>query len=123
MKNQATDKITAFYHRGSDNSNIAYERQKKDLVDYMYDNKIENFKFYEDVGSSKRILKPPAFRKMCADIKKGKINTIVVSSIDRIGQNPTKVHKWLCETAVKGAEVVVLDKSTVLDLPYNPTKK
>jgi len=109
MKNQANEKIIALYCQSKNRDDGAIVRQKKDLEDYIYDNKIKNYKFYEDIGFSAGTLDRPAFKSMCADIKDGKISAVIVSSTDRIGRNPTETSNWLREMAERGVAVYSMD--------------
>ena len=59
--------------------------QKEKLLQLCKFKEYEVFKIYEDAGiSAKDIKNRPAFQKMLADMKKGKINYIVAYKLDRV---------------------------------------
>jgi len=79
----------AVYLRTAHKDNSAIEKQKK-LIDFYCRTKgypkIVNT--YQDNGYSGTTENRPAFKKMLKDIKKGKINAIVVTDISRLTRQP-----------------------------------
>ena len=59
--------------------------QKEKLLQLCKFKEYEVFKVYEDAGiSAKDMAHRPAFQEMLADMKKGKINSIVAYKLDRV---------------------------------------
>ena len=51
--------------------------------------------FYEDDGYSGVNFERPAFQKMMEDVKKGKIDCIIVKDLSRFGRNYIEVGRYL----------------------------
>ena len=66
---------------------------------------------YADNGFSGLNLDRPGFIQMDADINAGKIDTIIVRSIDRIARNYLLAGKWLTELELRGAKLITADDS------------
>ena len=66
---------------------------------------------YIDSGFVGTTLDRPAFMQMDSDIKTGKIDTVIVNSIDRIARNPMLIMEW--HTALKryDTNIIALDGS------------
>ena len=110
QQNQGTDnKITALYCRlsrdddlqGDSNSII---HQKEILGKYAADNGFRNPQFYVDDGWSGTNFDRPDFQRMIADMDAGRISTIIVKDMSRLGRDYLKVG-YYTEIAFPDADV------------------
>ena len=70
------------------------------------------FKIYTDDGySGNEIDNRPAFAEMEADMAAGKIDTIIVNSIDRIARDHFIREDWLHQLELMGIRIIALDGS------------
>ena len=110
QSNQGTDnRITALYCRlsrdddlqGDSNSII---HQKEILAKYAADNGFRNPQFYVDDGWSGTNFDRPDFQRMIADMDAGRIATIIVKDMSRLGRDYLKVG-YYTEIAFPDADV------------------
>ena len=66
---------------------------------------------YADIGYPGNTLDRPAFTQMDADIKAGKINTVIVSRIDRIARTYELAVKWISDMEALGVKIIAVDGS------------
>lgn len=88
---KSTDKITALYCRLSQDDMLAGEsnsitNQKSILLKYAKENGFTNPQFYADDGFSGTNFDRPDFQRMKADIEDGKISTVIVKDLSRLGR-------------------------------------
>ena len=86
-----TDKITALYCRLSQDDMLAGEsnsitNQKDILSKYASENGFTNTAFYVDDGFSGTNFDRPDFQRMKADIEEGRIGTVIVKDLSRLGR-------------------------------------
>ena len=97
-----TNKITALYCRLSQDDMLAGEsnsiiHQKEILLKYADDNGFPNPQFYIDDGWSGTNFDRPDFKRMIADMEKGKIGTIITKDLSRLGREylkPVNTLRW-----------------------------
>ena len=89
---QAEEKITALYERLSrdddltgDSSSIV--NQKRYLESYAELHDYSNIRHYTDDGFSGGNFDRPAWKQMVADIEAGKVGTVLVKDMSRVGRN------------------------------------
>ena len=63
------------------------DEQVQTLKSYCAYRKWQDCTVYREEGFSGKDLKRPAFQQMLADIRKGKINTVIVKKIDRLSRS------------------------------------
>lgn len=90
------DSITALYCRLSqedalDGDSNSIINQKKILKKYAEDNNLSNPKFYIDDGWSGTNFERPSFNEMINDIENGKVSTVIVKDMSRLGRDYLKV--------------------------------
>ena len=90
------DSITALYCRLSqedalDGDSNSIINQKKILKKYAEDNNLSNPKFYIDDGWSGTNFERPSFNEMITDIENGKVSTVIVKDMSRLGRDYLKV--------------------------------
>ena len=88
---RTTDKITALYCRLSQDDMLAGEsnsitNQKSILLKYAKENGFTNPQFYADDGFSGTNFDRPDFQRMKADIEDGKVSTVIVKDLSRLGR-------------------------------------
>ena len=88
---KSTDKITALYCRLSQDDMLAGEsnsitNQKSILLKYAKENGFTNPQFYADDGFSGTNFDRPDFQRMKADIEDGKVSTVIVKDLSRLGR-------------------------------------
>ena len=90
------DSITALYCRLSqedalDGDSNSIINQKKILKKYAEDNNMPNLKFYIDDGWSGTNFERPSFQEMINDIENGKVSTVIIKDMSRLGRDYLKV--------------------------------
>lgn len=95
-KTKGLDRITALYERlsrddeqqGESNS---ISNQKSFLEEYARKNCYGNIRHYTDDGYTGRNFKRPGFQSMLDDIQDGKVGTVIVKDMSRLGRNYLEV--------------------------------
>lgn len=95
-RQSAQNLITALYPRLSRDDELQGEsnsilNQKKILEDYARKNGYSNLRFYTDDGYSGVSFERPGFQEMLADIEAGKVGTVIVKDMSRLGRNYLQV--------------------------------
>ena len=97
MLRQATQNlITALYPRWSHEDELQGEsnsisNQKRILETYAKQNGFTNLRWYTDDGFSGANFQRPGFQAMLADIEAGKVGTVIVKDMSRLGRNYLQV--------------------------------
>ena len=97
MLRQATQNlITALYPRLSKDDELQGEsnsisNQKRILETYAKQNGFTNLRWYTDDGFSGANFQRPGFQAMLADIEAGKVGTVIVKDMSRLGRNYLQV--------------------------------
>ena len=86
------DKLTASYFRAALQTDTLYlENQMQKLLYHATQNGVAAFALYADNGYSGLNFDRPAFSLMQQDMKNGRLEKIVVTSLDRISRNSLDV--------------------------------
>jgi len=95
------EKIDALYIRVSTDQQVergeSLETQKSRLSQYAKDKGL-NPKVYEEAGFSAGSTNRPAYQRLLADIKEGKVASVTVTKLDRISRNLRDVVDLVYET-------------------------
>ena len=100
MLRQATQNlITALYPRLSHEDELQGEsnsisNQKRILEAYAKQNGFTNLRWYTDDGYSGANFQRPGFQAMLADIEAGKVGTVIVKDMSRLGRNYLQVGMY-----------------------------
>ena len=99
MARQSEPKITALYSRLSHEDELQGEsnsisNQKLLLESYAKQHGFINLKWYIDDGYSGANFDRPDFQKMLADIEAGKVGTVIVKDMSRLGRNYIQVGMY-----------------------------
>ena len=99
MLRQTTQKITALYPRLSHEDELQGEsnsisNQKRILETYAKQNGFSNLQWYTDDGYSGANFQRPGFQAMLADIEAGKVGTVIVKDMSRLGRNYLQVGMY-----------------------------
>ena len=91
-----SDTMTALYCRLSqedalDGDSNSIINQKAILSKYAKDNQYPNPQFYIDDGWSGTNFERPSFKEMIKDIEDGKVKTVIVKDMSRLGRDYLKV--------------------------------
>lgn len=110
-------KVAGIYIRVSteDQARVGFSlgEQKEKLLPLCKFKEYEVFKVYEDAGiSAKDMAHRPAFQEMLADMKKGKINYIVVYKLDRVTRSVRDLEE-LISVLEKHNTYLVCDRDDV----------
>lgn len=92
------ERLTAVYCRvasASDEDRFAIESQKNSVLRFAEKHGCSNTVCYLDNGCSGLTLDRPEFSRLCDDILAGKIATVVVRDLSRIGRDIIATSKWL----------------------------
>lgn len=95
-RSKGTAKITALYERLSKDDELSGEsnsitNQKKILEDYAEKNGYSNFAHYSDDGWSGASFNRPNWKKLIEDVEQGKIGTVIVKDMSRVGRDYLQV--------------------------------
>ena len=83
-----SDKLTAYYFRAAHTTDTLYlDNQMQRLLYHASQNGIAAFVLYVDNGYNGLNFNRPAFSLMQQDIENGRLEKIVVESLDRISRN------------------------------------
>ena len=93
------DTITALYCRLSqedalDGDSNSIINQKVILCKYASDNNYPSPQFYIDDGWSGTNFERPSFKEMINDIEDGKVKTVIVKDMSRLGRDYLKVGSF-----------------------------
>ena len=100
MLRQTTQQlITALYPRLSHEDELQGEsnsisNQKRILETYAKQNGFTNLRWYTDDGYSGANFQRPGFQAMLADIEAGKVGTVIVKDMSRLGRNYLQVGMY-----------------------------
>ena len=91
--------ITALYPRLSHEDELQGEsnsisNQKRILETYAKQNGFSNLRWYTDDGYSGANFQRPGFQSMLADIEAGKVATVIVKDMSRLGRNYLQVGMY-----------------------------
>ena len=94
-----SQKITALYPRLSHEDELQGEsnsisNQKRILETYAKQNGFSNLRWYTDDGYSGANFQRPGFQSMLADIEAGKVATVIVKDMSRLGRNYLQVGMY-----------------------------
>ena len=100
--------ITALYPRLSHEDELQGEsnsisNQKRILESYAKQNGYTNLQWYTDDGYSGANFQRPGFQAMLADIEAGKVGTVIVKDMSRLGRNYLQVGMYTDMIFHKGA--------------------
>jgi len=114
-----TTKITALYCRLSRDDELAGDsnsivNQKAMLKKYADDNGFLNTAFFVDDGFSGTNFERPNFQRMVAEMDEGRIGTIIVKDMSRLGRDYLKVG-YYTEVAFPNADVLFIAVSNGVD--------
>ncbi len=83
-----SDKLTAYYFRAAHQADTLYlDNQMQKLLYHASQNGIAAFALYADNGYNGLNFDRPAFSLMQQDMRNGRLEKIVVTSLDRISRN------------------------------------
>ncbi len=81
--------------RHFNNKDLTIENQILIAKSYIKTNYMKCVQIYEDMGFSGLDFKRPAFEKLIADIKKQKLDAVVVKDFSRLGRNYIEVGEYI----------------------------
>ena len=114
MENKMNPCKTAIYCRVASthpNDVGVIDIQLNKLRDFAAQQGFKECAEYLDNGYSRSNLNRPAFVQMEADIGRSKIDTIIVSCINRIARDYFLMEDWISTAKEKGIRLVALDGS------------
>ena len=115
MLRQATQNlITALYPRLSHEDELQGEsnsisNQKRILETYAKQNGFTNLRWYTDDGFSGANFQRPGFQAMLADIEAGKVGTVIVKDMSRVGRDYLKVGQVMELLRQKGVRLIAVN--------------
>ena len=121
MLRQATQNlITALYPRLSHEDELQGEsnsisNQKRILETYAKQNGFTNLRWYTDDGFSGANFQRPGFQAMLADIEAGKVGTVIVKDMSRLGRNylhQTNIIRTRFSPWEKGSDYLFISRNT-----------
>lgn len=104
------DKLTAYYFRAALQTDTLYlENQMQKLLYHATQNGVAAFVLYVDNGYSGLNFDRPAFSLMQQDMKNGRLEKIVVVSLDRISRNSLDVIAFADCAAGMGVSIEAIN--------------
>ena len=108
--------ITALYPRLSHEDELQGEsnsisNQKRILETYAKQNGFTNLCWYTDDGYSGANFQRPGFQAMLADIEAGKVGTVIVKDMSRLGRNYLQVGMYTSAQAAYAATTPAMNVS------------
>ena len=103
------NKHTAIYCRTATLDPEGIARQRDALREYAEKHGFDNLKFYEDDGFSATHPNRPAFIRLERDIRNGKVERLLTTSVSRIERNISVVMRWIIWLRNHGADIYTLD--------------
>ena len=123
IENPQEKNIVALYIRVScisKDENISdFYKQKEMLEEYCKKNNIKNRILYIDVKKSGLSKDRQALKRMKADLTKGKINKIVITSASKLYRDIEELYKLVNYSNKKGVEIFALDCGIIRDPIYD----
>ena len=101
--------ITALYCRLAHADDTRTKQQEADLRQFAEVQGYSTVVSYVDNGASDLTMNRPALSELDGDIKAGKIQTVIVCDISRIGRDYTKTHKWIDSLDDSSVEFVIVN--------------
>ena len=115
MLRQATQNlITALYPRLSHEDELQGEsnsisNQKRILETFAKQNGFTNLRWYTDDGYSGANFQRPGFQAMLADIEAGKVGTVIVKDMSRLGRDYLKVGQVMEILRQRGVRLIAIN--------------
>lgn len=120
MKKQSI-KNTALYCRVASGGQCAWEAieaQRSNLIQHAENLSLKNIRAFSDCGYSGLNFNRPAFQEMLLEIEAGRVETLVVSGIDRLTRSAYD-QIYLFDELLPQHGVVL---RSIKDMPYVPPK-
>ncbi|MDR1409638.1 MAG: recombinase family protein [Oscillospiraceae bacterium] len=92
-------KIIAFYYRSAVKDEKRLEQWKKQIINDVKKNQIDNYKLYIDNGFSGGSMERPDLTQLVSDVKDGKIAAVIVTDPAQLSRN--KAHHLKLEQLFK----------------------
>ncbi|MCA9495307.1 MAG: recombinase family protein [Nanoarchaeota archaeon] len=106
-----SSKKVGIYGRVSTKKNQDINTQLILIREYLQRNNFNIIEEYVDIGESGNKEKRPAFNELIDDMRKGKINTIVVYKLDRIGRSLQHLLKLFEEFDKRGIDFISITQN------------
>jgi DNA invertase Pin-like site-specific DNA recombinase len=100
---KSDSKIIAFYYRSAVKDEKRLAQWKKQIINNVKENKIDNYKLYIDNGFSGASMERPDLKRLMADMKDGKIATVIVTEASQLSRN--QAHHLKLEQLFKENDV------------------
>ncbi len=111
---QQPDKITAYYHRAANDSDLNLDNQMYRLLTHAKACGITAYALYVDHGYSGLNFVRPAFTEMQLAMLRGRIGKIVVADLSRISRRTGDILAFSEKAAKLGIELETVDGDNLL---------
>ena len=108
---------TACYLRCSTDGQTV-ESQRRDIEDYIAARKPTKVSWYEDAGESGAKASRPAFDRLMADVRKGRVDLLVCFKLDRVSRSLVHAVQILDELRRHDVRLISLRDGISFDGPY-----
>ena len=78
--------------------------QKHEIDQYLIKHNITKVNWYVDEGISGKTTQRPEYQRMCADVDAGRITSVIVYKLDRLGRDAITSMRLLLDWMTKGVE-------------------
>ena len=89
------------------------------LEEYCKENNIKNIVKYVDINRSANSDDRLALKRMIADIEKGVINSVIITSPSKLFRDAIKLHDFIDNCVSRKIEIVLLDNGIIKDKLYS----
>lgn len=115
IKNKTSSKVVGMYIRtnATDDTEIRQSiyKQTEELEEFCKENDIDNIIKYVDIRKSGLSKERQALQKLIEDIKKQKVNAILVTDATKLFRNPIELGNLLLKDYMQNIEIISLDDS------------
>jgi len=103
----------AIYCRLAQQDDTCMALQKSVVLDYARKQGYTDVAIYADDGASGLDFNRRDFKQLNADIAEGRINVVVVNSLDRISRNVLEIAQWIDEISNKGVTLLFVNEPEI----------
>ena len=113
-RNMKGKKITILYERlsrddGEDSVSNSIVNQRKLLEDYAELNNLKPYRHIQDDGYSGTVWNRPGWQELLAEIETGRVHTLVVKNLDRVGRDYLRVGLYMEQFRDNGVRLIAIN--------------
>ena len=109
-------RVAAYLRCSTDGQSV--ESQRRDIEEYLAARKPTKVVWYEDAGESGAKTSRPAFDRLMADVRKGRVDLLVCFKLDRVSRSLVHAVQILDELRRHDVRLISLRDGISFDGPY-----